>query len=494
MRAVIIGTDFIYDKNGNLKPIEINTNIGIAKNRIEDESVIFDMTEFQNFVAQKGFTKVTYIGAIFEIKNEISKVCGNLSVEFDHILVGSAALTIPYVEDTNDHLIIRTSYDTTALLDETYCKDKVNYLNLIKDSDFGSQFAYVDENNQLVNYITEIKDNGPHPNFIIKAKEPYYDRGDFPKFYKVTTQEQLNTLLGQLNKDLFLMEFHINTSKVYDGLVTKIRKISLFYPPNLETIHLGSYTDLTTQRLSQNITYDPNTFELDYSLRNSYITANLYFREPKLLDTDYVILADGTRKSGADLQVGDILKTIDIPNSTNVDISNELTNYHIDIDTFVSGATYSTNAVIAKTKVDVMTKIYTITFTDDTTWSDTELSSYLVESAGEVRFKYVSDLDPGDILILIDTSDENNVITIKKTVDSIASTSEIFSGYIIGVERAHLFLTQTSDLTSMVYSSFVAVEHNLACSGGSCYVSTPYNMCNKGVCCCAGRCKICISL
>ena len=35
MRTVLIGSDFVYNKDGNLVPVEINTSIGWDKNKPE---------------------------------------------------------------------------------------------------------------------------------------------------------------------------------------------------------------------------------------------------------------------------------------------------------------------------------------------------------------------------------------------------------------------------------------------------------------------------
>ena len=51
MRTVLIGTDFMYDNDGNLKPIEINTNTGwdyISK--VEDDTDTLDLTNLYEFI------------------------------------------------------------------------------------------------------------------------------------------------------------------------------------------------------------------------------------------------------------------------------------------------------------------------------------------------------------------------------------------------------------------------------------------------------------
>jgi hypothetical protein len=168
---------------------------------------------------------------------------------------------------------------------------------------------------ELISNITNIKDNGIHPNFILKAKYPNYDKNIYPKLFKVSNQQQLDTVLESVDTDHFLMEFHINESKFYQNSVTKLIKISLWYPPTLESIHIGSYTDLSVRRVDDNNQYDLETFELvDSDLRYAYITKDVGTLDlPKLLDDDYVVLADGTLKSGLDLQidVDDVFRVAD---------------------------------------------------------------------------------------------------------------------------------------------------------------------------------------
>ena len=490
MRAVIVGLDFVYDSVGNLKPIEMNTNIGYSKLKVEDDSAVFDMAPFENFVTTNAFAKITYIGINFQIKEQIETICTNLSLEFSQIPVGPTALTIPYVEDSSTHLIVRTAFDTTAILDESYCKNKIGYLNLIKGSEFGSEFAYLNNQNELVSTITTITDNGVHPNFILKAVNPSYDKDAYPKFYKVATQEELNVVLQNVTQDYFLMPYYFNESKTHLGKITKIRKISMLFPPNLDSIHIGAYTDLAGLNLDNNATYSSDTFEINSAYREAYYTTDFKLVQPKLLDDDYVIMADGTPKSGYDLQVGDIIKTIDIPNAENVNTIDEYVNYHIDMDTFLSGVTYSTNKVISKHRINASVEKAVIEFTDATNWYDTINSSYLVYVNNEIKFKKIEDLIAGDVVLLINTEDDTNVQIVNKTVESVSVIDSTITGWTIGVERAHLFLTSAGNPLASLAAYFVSIEHNnFSCFG------TPYGgqgSCPKGLCC-NESCYYCIN-
>ena len=470
MRTVLIGSDFVYDKDGNLKPIELNTNVGWVHLTVEDNDTVLDFTALSSFITEKSFTKLVYIGSISKIHKKLKTLTETLGILFENHQTSASSITIPFVEDNDETLIIRSAYDTTALVDDTYCKDKIEFMNLIKDSTFGSQFAYKDDTGNLVNNITTINDNGVHPNFILKAINPGYDKTSYPKFYKVTNELELNTILSNIDTGHFLMEFHLNVDKLYEEHIQVFRGMNLLFPPNLENISLGSYTYLPTGRLDNNITYNGTTFELDSEFRYKYISNEYALIAPKLLDTDKVEMSDGSFKTALELEVGDLLKTIDIPNPNNIDAVSELADYGITYNTFATGTTYSTNAVTFKKKVSQICYYVKMNFTDDTFWEDTNSSNYLIVKNDNVKFVSLAhDIDNpdetiqiGDSVILLDTTDGNFTPVIKE-VESITTTKQIFDGWVIGVEREHLFLTQTSNNTS-----FVSIEHNAPCDyGGS---------------------------
>ena len=501
MRTVLIGSDFVYNKDGDLLPIELNTNVGWVTLSVEDNDTALDFTTLSNFITEKAFTKVVYIGSISKLSRKLKTLTDTLGILFENHETGASSITIPYVEDNDDTLIIRSAYDTTALVDDTYCRDKVNFLNLIKDSTFASQFAYKDGNGDLVNHITTINDNGVHPNFILKAVNPGYDKTNYPKFYKVTNESELNTILSNIDTGHFLMEFHLNVDKLYEDHIQIFRGMNLLFPPNLESISLGGYTYLPTGRLDSDVTYSSTTFELDSEFKYRYISNEYALTAPKLLDTDKVEMADGSFKTALELQVGDVLKTIDIPNPNEVDITAEIANFGISYNTFETGTTYSTNAVINKQKVSQIVNYVRINFTDETYWEDTNSSNYLIVRNDNIRFVSLSHetdneetIQIGDSVILVDTTDGNFTPVIKE-VASLNVTKQIFDGWIISVERAHIFLTQTSDNTS-VLKNFVTIEHNVGCFYGGFLCQS--SGCPKGTYCtwsdsrgCAGHTCAC---
>lgn len=483
MRTVLIGSDLMYNNVGNLVPIEINTNLGWIYVTLEGTENSLDLTELSNFISNNTFTKVVYIGNLEPLSNKLTELSTVLGFEFKNMNSSPNSITVPYVEDNDTTLIIRSAYDTTALVDDTYCANKINFLNLIKNSTFGSQFAYRNEANEIVNNITTIPNNGVHPNFILKAVAPTYDKNIYPKLFKVSTNQELNIVLQNVNSEYFLMEYHLDLNNLYENQIQTFRGLNLLFPPNLESISLGGYTSLTGAVLDTDVEYNAETFEIVNTYKNRYLTNEYIFTAPKLLDTDTVEMADGSFKTALDLQVGDLLKTIDIPNPNNIDLTLETADFGITYEDFINNTVYSTNAVTAKEKVSAIVAYVKLEFTDTTYWEDTISSNYLIVRNNNVKFVSLGSLGAdesiqiGDSVILINTENET-LTTVLKEVSAIVRTNTIFSGWAISVERKHLFLTQTMDNTS-----FVAIEHNIGASCAARKADCSALGCNKGEAC-----------
>jgi hypothetical protein len=265
------------------------------------------------------------------------------------------------------------------------------------------------------------------------------------------------------------MPFYLNTDKTYNGHLEIIRSFNLLFPPNLESIQIGQYTKLNENILLDNVTYNETTLEVESLYRDSYVSVQKMSALPKVLDTDLIEMADGTFKTPAELVVGDLLKTIDIPNPNHEDTANPTMNYGITYDTLISGSTYSSKPLLAKKQINTFLIVNTVTFDDGSTWYDAEFSPYLINRNNNIQFEVLMNLVAGDIMVLIDTSSETLNI-VPKTVQSVTTTKQIFSGWELTVEIPHLFLTKNPESTvnSNSYIQYVGVEHNTFCPFGAC--------------------------
>jgi len=481
MRTLLLGTDLVYNSNNDLVPVEINTNLGMdSYNLIEDDTEIFSLSNLETFISQNNFSKVTYIGALEYFSDLLHGLCDTLNIEYRYHRIATG-YAIPDIPDYATHLIIRSAYDYSAIVDYLYCQNKVNFMNLIKQQSFGSEFAYMDENNQIINNITTIPNYGNHPNFILKSVLPQYDKEIYPKLFKVTNQSELDTIIqNNVDENCFLMTFHLNLNNLYYNHMKIIRSLNLLFPPDLENIAIGQYTRIPNRSIDEASVFDTVTFELSNLDRIKYLSKDEPLG-PKLLDTDRVEMADSSFKTAIQLQVNDVVKTINIPNPNHIDTNRLVYSYEIDYETFVSGTTYSQNIITGKAKIDKIVDYVKITFLDDTFWEDTKNSSYLILRNNIVYFRFLDLDDPygiriGDQIILIDTASQGLNFVLKE-IKSVETVRQIFSGWSISVQEEHLFLTQSNDTIS-----YVAVEHNAFCvsSADNCKTVS----CVKGTVCC----------
>lgn len=470
MRTVLIGSDFMYHSDGSLRPIEINTNVTYNPNdKVEDDNDVFDFTNLANFIRNNNFSVVIFIGMIKELDTELKTFCEANSLTYTYYEVGGHSLTVPYIEDNDQTLIIRSAFDTTAIIDDTYCADKVNFVKLIVNQSFGLKYITKDSDGTVDNQVTSLPDNGNQPNFILRARYPGYDTNVYPKIYKVTTQEQLNNIIeNELTSDYILTEYAFNGDKLFNNThIPIIRSYNILYPPTLESFSIGQMTSIPESSVNLNPEYDNDGLILN-TYRPSYLAhTDDHVGYPKLRITDNVLMADGTWKSPDQIQVGDVLKTISIPNPNNVNLGSEFTDFGIDIDTFNQGVTYTTDSVTDIRSILNYNNIVDITFTDGTVWSDGGYVFFLTYENNDVRWSMAKDLAPGDQMIAIDTDNETQVFSELKTIASIDKTKNFFDGWVMSVENNHLFIVKdtTTETANARANAFAFIEHNVTCPG-----------------------------
>ena len=188
MRAVIIGTDFMRDTDGSFKALETNTNIGmdvdiinhidsgsitnfILDNNIQEVHIIYTPANIEVFEASEVLTPEsrfhTFLSQSICLPNEITYIEYRLEKD---------SITIPQIDDADNKLIIRLSYDTTALMDDVYARDNWEFLKIMHENDANSiPKCYINDLELGVDNIGEdLRDNGNHPNYCIKKSYILY--------------------------------------------------------------------------------------------------------------------------------------------------------------------------------------------------------------------------------------------------------------------------------------------------------------------------------
>lgn len=491
MRAVLIATDYLKDIDGSFKILEINTNVHIvAKNLLK----YFNIVEFDEFLVANGIDTIEFIRPmgldnVYDLDEEreyheyqldtIYGVLGNhysgSSVTFNVHVTEKTAITIPQIEDADNKLILRTSYDSTALIDDTYARDKWELLKLMHDSDPASIPAtYI--NHPTIGFDSigaNIRNNNDFPNFIIKQRYPTTDYKTYPKVLKIDTIDRLNEIKNNLLSEEYLQEYVYNPDDTIEGKLKTYRSISMIYGPNLDTFDLiDPYIHTNATAPSQTVDYAENGF-IQVWERPCFIqkvgTTNVkttYHFD----DTSKIILADDTITSINDISIGSNLKTVKIE-GTPSDDENQ----------FVWEEDYS---VVVNNTSGVTTSVESINWIESSEWlinvmleggtkfidvGDSVVLSTKLNDSEKVNFKQFKNLNVGEYFIVYDL--QTNTLS-KKLIENIEYSYENLKVYTVDVEPYDTFLTTEEDVDLPRYTM---LQHNIGGCNAYCCPTAKYN-------------------
>jgi hypothetical protein len=322
MKSILISSDFVHDSTGNLRLLEINTNSGIGVPQFEH----FDFTDLKNFLVDNGFTKlvfvynnnlnwfVDYFREQFETDTYVN------SIELQFVKVFDTFYGIPAdVVDNETTFIIRSVYDSTAIVDSEFCADEINLYDLfINNNDTGSipNLKFKREDNSEfdnLNRTTNTQSNIPDY-FLKKAVfSPYVNN-------KLVKLDSGNTIDGFLNNnpntlDTYIVEnYHFNSDEsVYNNKIEALRVYQLWYGSNLDAIDLAFIKNSSLTEIPTVEDFSITSEYIDKKWRYSYISNFLTTHDgPKqhgYREDSLVELEDGSTKQLKDVAVGDIVKS-----------------------------------------------------------------------------------------------------------------------------------------------------------------------------------------
>jgi hypothetical protein len=467
MRAVITGTDFLKDTDGLFKVVETNTNIQMDM----DMRYYFNPTVFDTIISGSEINEIVLItkstleqgNEYIELGldstkwyNEISGTtfidqlkmyCTGSSITFTQVNVENNSVTIPYVEDNDNKLIVRVSYDTTALIDDTYTRDNWEFLKLMYDTNPNSiPNTFINDVELGFDSIgTNIRNNGNHPNYCIKKR--YTNKnGLYPKIYKISTQEELSNLKTNLQIEEYLQEFIYNESDTLNNKLKYYRSTDLIYGSDLTIANLWASEHTNWVEIKENCDYDDNN-EIQYWERPRYLPkpTDESVRAPRLSgdETTKVILPDGSNKLLSSLEVNDSIKSVNFPGLDLNDTDFNFLTWSGSFNDVMSGYTTSTSSLrVIEEKESWLGWFVEFTTLDGITFSDVSQAEILIKS-GEVdnyvvKFITYALLKVGDVVLLFDN--QTNTL-VEKVIQTLYFTFGKSNVYVADFEQLDVFLT-----------------------------------------------------
>lgn len=442
MKSVLLGVDYL-NLDGQMKFLEMNTDVYIPN--ISYNS--FDFNALESFLVTNAFTKFRIIykseNTASEFVNRLESICDSNSITFEKVPVAVDAITIPYFEDLETEFTLRISYDITALVDDVYCRDKKELLSLIFNNNETDLIpkTYFQKDGTSFDNVTNLIDNGIHPNLIVKKSLPDFEKNNFPKFYKVETEEELSDIKSTIDSDLITQEFQYNSNNLWNGKIRDhIRYWLILCGDATTTIDFGGYVSSNALPLdSQYIAYSGSILNDESRI--------LYFSNPsrtgvgipsmyetvKIVDDAEVTIPIGQ------LEVGDVVNAIHLPGLS--DASNTQGAMDWTYTGSYNDITYTTASVVVKLNDTVDEWFIKVNY--DVEGESNSMLVNLVElvltsglTGNNLTFKAASELTADDYIVV-----SNSILANVTSIEY-----ERFQGDVIkiNIEPADVFLSGTS--------------------------------------------------
>jgi hypothetical protein len=495
MKAVILGTDLLKDSNGNLRIIETNTNVDVH-NKIVPQ---LDWVSFKQFLIDNSINTLHFIytdGNLIptnkdgrfttnlndvSLKDKMEEIMGELNGSFNSHRVAHNSITVPYIEDGDNTLIIRTSYDTTAVVDEEYTKDKVNFHRLIKDKPYSPNIFYSSniDTNLNIDQLTDLHvTDGDTPNYIVKPRYPSTNIVTYPKFYKITSLENLQTLKDSLTESEHIEEYHTHPDNIVNEKMGVIRSLDILYGGTLSCLHLGSYI-MTSQ-----IRNDEWSTEYDSEGLMTQASRVLWMSKmPNTLGHNYILDEDTKILNGegglvlpSEILENDSLKTLLLPWVPTDDVLTDgIANFIVGVNSSnfaddVANFTISSTVVEEIRGIQKESLMIRVTLENGLTYEDLPGSTMIVEEFDTLRTTYA----------LTNTFRINDSIVFYDYINNTLSKSKITNlGVVyvnrmifdINVEQSDVFLPVLDETLGLAF-----IQHN------PCYGFCGYFDCGTWAC------------
>jgi hypothetical protein len=470
MKAVLIGSDFLLDDNGNAKILEMNTNASVYQNMLPH----LDFSPVTELIEQNSINEVVYIFTNehivtdpnmrldLTIGTKLQHICQTLGIAYTPYQVNKNATTVPYIEDAPNKLIFRQAFDSTALIDDEYCADKLNLQELIKDETY-TVGTFASSTLHNINTLDELA--AKEPNIIVKAKQPMYDGLQYPEIHHLTTAEQLEELKDNYGTDYYIQEFINSDNNKIQGRYSVIRSFDLIYGSTLEVIHLGSYQ----QSSAVPVDIWPNEY-VDGSTKMTNKARTKWLSKPvddqdrmyHLDDDTKVVTVTGEYLLPSQLHQGLFVKSAafsNFPTGSTVDIFAHTSSFQEMQDSLIINS-----AEIVELYSASYEGVYlNVTLEDGTNWDDSTRSTIYVEVSGSTKtqFKALAQVDLGDKIIVVN---HNTNALEKKEVTQLEALFDTKIIYEVDVEDQDIFLSVLNE-----EQGTALVQHNPCwCNGYNC--------------------------
>jgi hypothetical protein len=459
MKSVLLGIDFL-NLDGQMKFLELNTDVYIPNVSYNS----FDFNALETYLTTNSFSKFRIIykeeHTATEFINRLELICNSNTITFEKVPVAIDSITIPFFEDADNEFTLRISYDITALIDDVYCRDKKELLSLIFNNDQTNLIpkTYFQKDGTTFDNVSNLIDNGTHPNLIIKKSLPDFDKINFPKFHKLTTETELTDVKSTMDVDLIAQEFQFNSNNLYNGKIRDhIRYWLILCSDATTTIDFGGYISANALPLnSEYISYSGSILDNDSRILYFSNASRTGVGIPATYET--IKIVDGVEVSVtlSEIELGDVVKAITLPGL------DDTSNTQGAMDWVHTGSytdiTYTTASVVVKMNETIDEWFIKVNYeiSGQTNYMLVNLVELVLTcdiDGNNLTFKAASDLTSDDYIVV-----SNTIIANVTSIEY-----EKFSGDVIklNIEPADVFIsgTNTNGIGHTIANNFIIYNY-----------------------------------
>ena len=459
MKSVLLGVDFL-NLDGQMKFLEINTDVYIPN--ISYNS--FDFDGLEEFLTTNSYSKFRIIYKVENTASEfidrLESICDSNGITFEKLPVAIDSITIPYFEDAANEFTLRISYDITALIDDVYCRDKKELLSLIfngNETDLIPK-TYFQKDGTTFDNLTNLIDNGIHPNLIIKKSLPDFEKNNFPKFHKISTEEELSDIKSTIDPDLITQEFQYNPNNLWNGKIRDhIRYWLILCSDATTTIDFGGYISSNALPLdSQYVAYSGSLLNDESRILYFSNPSRTGVGIPSIYETTKIVDGSEVSVQIGDIELGDTIKAIQLPGFS------DASNTQGAMDWVYTGSyndiTYTTASVVVKLNETVDEWFIKVNYNIEGESNDmlvnlVELVLTCDSNGNNLTFKAASELTSADYIVVSDSI----------IADVTSIEYQRFSGDVVklNIEPTDVFLsgTNTNGIGHTIANNFIIYNY-----------------------------------
>ena len=249
MRSLLFSVDYVYREDGTLTPLELNTATGTdfpqytitSNNFTASVDGWYEHEALHEYMSSSNFTKLVTIGPTGSV-TFFEKFADHYNYEFTNHNTLPTDVTVPFVEDADDTLIVRIAYNTYAIVDDLYARDNYEFHNLIQSESFASPVTFLTKSFDTIDTF-EAPQTASYPNYVVKARFPEYSATEYPKLYTITSSTQLDNIKNNLVLDEFVQKFEFHThNSISDNRMSFMRSLNLAIGDDMsQVLNISNY-------------------------------------------------------------------------------------------------------------------------------------------------------------------------------------------------------------------------------------------------------------